>query len=83
MYRLCAFITTTTVAVIGIGINRNKVNMIKGKCSNLLSNYHMLYGTAWKKDQTTELVLQAFEAGFRGIDTVITPIRGSNCPYFI
>ena len=30
----------------------------------------MLYGTAWKEDQTTKLVLQAFEAGFRGVDTV-------------
>ena len=48
--------------------------MISGKCSKLLSSYHMLYGTAWKKDETTELVMQAFEAGFRGVDTVRKPI---------
>ena len=29
----------------------------------------LLYGTAWKKERTTELVLQALRAGFRGIDT--------------
>jgi diketogulonate reductase-like aldo/keto reductase len=28
-----------------------------------------LYGTAWKEEQTRELVLQAVTAGFRGIDT--------------
>jgi diketogulonate reductase-like aldo/keto reductase len=28
-----------------------------------------MYGTAWKKDATTALVLQAVEAGFRAIDT--------------
>ena len=44
--------------------------MISGKCANALSSYHMLYGTAWKEDRTTQLVLQAFAAGFRGVDTV-------------
>lgn len=29
----------------------------------------LLYGTAWKGDTTTALVMQAFAAGFRGIDT--------------
>ena len=47
--------------------------MISGKCLKELSSYHMLYGTAWKKDQTTQLVQQAFEAGFKGIDTVRNP----------
>src|SRR5512134_920258 len=28
-----------------------------------------MYGTAWKKDTTTQLVLQAVEAGFAAIDT--------------
>src|SRR5688572_23027256 len=28
-----------------------------------------LYGTAWKEDRTAELVGQALDAGFRGIDT--------------
>ena len=28
-----------------------------------------LYGTAWKEARTTQLTLQALEAGFRGIDT--------------
>lgn len=29
----------------------------------------MIYGTAWKEEQTAELVAAALEAGFRGIDT--------------
>lgn len=32
-----------------------------------------IYGTAWKKDQTAELVYQALLAGFRAIDTAAQP----------
>eukprot|EP00928_Gymnodinium_smaydae_P084627 TRINITY_DN67913_c0_g1_i1.p1 TRINITY_DN67913_c0_g1~~TRINITY_DN67913_c0_g1_i1.p1 ORF type:complete len:338 (+),score=15.32 TRINITY_DN67913_c0_g1_i1:34-1047(+) len=32
-----------------------------------------LYGTAWKKEATTDLVVQAVRAGFRGIDTACQP----------
>lgn len=33
----------------------------------------MLYGTAWKKEQTAELVLKAIHAGFTGVDTACQP----------
>lgn len=33
----------------------------------------MLYGTAWKKERTAELVALALRAGFRGIDTACQP----------
>ena len=33
----------------------------------------MLYGTAWKKEQTSTLVEQAITAGFTGIDTACQP----------
>eukprot|EP01013_Petalomonas_cantuscygni_P024838 TRINITY_DN46559_c0_g1_i1.p1 TRINITY_DN46559_c0_g1~~TRINITY_DN46559_c0_g1_i1.p1 ORF type:complete len:344 (-),score=42.98 TRINITY_DN46559_c0_g1_i1:171-1202(-) len=33
----------------------------------------LIYGTAWKKDRTTDLVGQALRAGFRGIDTACQP----------
>eukprot|EP00668_Euglena_longa_P019924 GGOE01024764.1.p1 GENE.GGOE01024764.1~~GGOE01024764.1.p1 ORF type:complete len:289 (-),score=76.74 GGOE01024764.1:578-1399(-) len=33
----------------------------------------MLYGTAWKKERTVDLVVQAVRAGFRGIDTACQP----------
>ena len=33
----------------------------------------LIYGTAWKKKRTTELVVKAVEAGFRGIDTACQP----------
>ena len=33
----------------------------------------LVYGTAWKKERTTDLVYQALKAGFRGIDTAAQP----------
>ncbi len=33
----------------------------------------MIYGTAWKKKMTKNLVIQAIEAGFKGIDTACQP----------
>lgn len=33
----------------------------------------LLYGTAWKKDQTADLVTKAVKYGFRGIDTACQP----------
>ncbi|CZT14902.1 related to aldo-keto reductase (AKR) [Ramularia collo-cygni] len=33
----------------------------------------LLYGTAWKKDQTRQLVSQALQCGFTGIDTAAQP----------
>eukprot|EP01066_Platyproteum_vivax_P008071 Platyproteum_vivax@DN3318_c0_g1_i1.p1 len=33
----------------------------------------IIYGTAWKKDKTSELVMKAIELGFRGIDTAAQP----------
>lgn len=33
----------------------------------------IIYGTAWKKDQTADLVVKAIQTGFRGIDTACQP----------
>jgi diketogulonate reductase-like aldo/keto reductase len=33
----------------------------------------LVYGTAWKKERTSDLVYQALKAGFRGIDTAAQP----------
>lgn len=33
----------------------------------------IIYGTAWKKDRTADLVVKAVLAGFRGIDTACQP----------
>jgi len=33
----------------------------------------IIYGTAWKKDRTADLVVKAIRAGFRGIDTACQP----------
>jgi len=34
---------------------------------------NMIYGTAWKKEQTSYLVHEALKSGFRGIDTACQP----------
>ncbi|KAK9381782.1 NADP-dependent oxidoreductase domain-containing protein [Kockiozyma suomiensis] len=34
---------------------------------------NMIYGTAWKKDQSDALVSKALQSGFRGIDTACQP----------
>ncbi len=33
----------------------------------------IIYGTAWKKGRTADLVVKAIQAGFRGIDTACQP----------
>lgn len=33
----------------------------------------IIYGTAWKKDRTQDLVVKAIQVGFRGIDTACQP----------
>lgn len=33
----------------------------------------LVYGTAWKKDRTADLVYQALQAGFRAVDTAAQP----------
>jgi diketogulonate reductase-like aldo/keto reductase len=33
----------------------------------------IIYGTAWKKDRTADLVVKAIRSGFRGIDTACQP----------
>ncbi|MBA3721233.1 MAG: aldo/keto reductase [Parachlamydiaceae bacterium] len=38
-----------------------------------ISMPRLIYGTAWKKDKTTELVIKAVKNGFRGIDTACQP----------
>jgi diketogulonate reductase-like aldo/keto reductase len=40
---------------------------------NLNSNPTFIYGTAWKKDATTRLVITALKAGFRALDTANQP----------
>jgi len=40
---------------------------------DMLGTPHIMYGTAWKKDETANLVLQAIHAGFRFIDTACQP----------
>lgn len=34
---------------------------------------NMIYGTAWKKESTAQLVTEAIQIGFRGVDTACQP----------
>mmetsp|Transcript_23222 Transcript_23222/g.39702 ORF Transcript_23222/g.39702 Transcript_23222/m.39702 type:complete len:373 (-) Transcript_23222:243-1361(-) len=40
---------------------------------NFVVKPHIMYGTAWKKDETADLVFEAVKAGFRFIDTACQP----------
>jgi hypothetical protein len=40
---------------------------------NVASKAHLIYGTAWKKDETARLVSEAVKTGFRFIDTACQP----------
>ncbi|KAL7461132.1 hypothetical protein ACHAXS_001560, partial [Conticribra weissflogii] len=50
-------------------------NKIKLSAKDMLANErpYIIYGTAWKTDQTASLVSQAVRAGFRFIDTACQP----------
>jgi diketogulonate reductase-like aldo/keto reductase len=41
--------------------------------SHLLHKAHLVYGTAWKKEETARYVSEAVKAGFRFIDTACQP----------
>lgn len=41
--------------------------------SSLHTMPNFLYGTAWKKERTADLVYEALEAGFKGVDTAAQP----------
>lgn len=41
--------------------------------ANLAPLPNLLYGTAWKKEHTAELVIKAYYSGFRGFDTACQP----------
>ncbi|KUI57840.1 NAD(P)H-dependent D-xylose reductase [Cytospora mali] len=41
--------------------------------TTLPPNRRLLYGTAWKKDETADLVFKAIQAGFTAVDTACQP----------
>ncbi|KAJ5649204.1 uncharacterized protein N7484_002927 [Penicillium longicatenatum] len=50
---------------------RHCLRPVQGSTPTLIPIF--LYGTAWKKDRTADLVYNAVNAGFRGIDTAAQP----------
>ena len=49
------------------------MNMISAKHMLATNLPYIIYGTAWKKDETSSLVYQAIDKGFRFIDTACQP----------
>jgi diketogulonate reductase-like aldo/keto reductase len=54
-----------------LGVNMNAKDYLLS--ANQIKMPRLIYGTAWKKDQTASLVKQAIKNGFRGIDTACQP----------
>lgn len=52
--------------------NIKNINLFYNTNSGLLMP-KMIYGTAWKKENTTNLVIKAIRNGFKGIDTACQP----------
>ena len=50
-----------------------QVGAMKASTVSASGKPYLIYGTAWKKDQTKSLVSQAVHAGFRFIDTACQP----------
>jgi diketogulonate reductase-like aldo/keto reductase len=50
-------------------VEREKMSVSAHSLSKVARIPPLLYGTAWKGEATTSLVLQAFASGFKGIDT--------------
>ena len=58
---------STTAAVSRI----TRDHILKGDIGTSMPK--LIYGTAWKKDKTADLVYKALKAGFRGVDTAAQP----------
>ena len=52
--------------------NIKNMNLFYNTNSGLLMP-KMIYGTAWKKENTSNLVIKALRNGFKGIDTACQP----------
>lgn len=59
--------TTVTMSTSALSAPMTLIGSSKTKTPRLV------YGTAWKKEKTADLVYQAIKAGFRGIDTAAQP----------
>lgn len=54
-------------------VHTNKIQIATFKNAKIMALPRFIYGTAWKKDRTKELVELAVHSGFRGIDTACQP----------
>ncbi len=69
-----------TISTISFGRSRNMATVPSTLSSTLsprakpdIKIPKFIYGTAWKKERTADLVYQAIKAGFRAIDTAAQP----------
>jgi len=75
LFGTCLFILTRTGNKLSSGVTLR--GMLLGVDAHLTSKMinkpHLVYGTAWKKEETARLVSEAVKAGFRFIDTACQP----------
>ncbi|UNI20139.1 hypothetical protein JDV02_006257 [Purpureocillium takamizusanense] len=60
-------------AAIGAQASRLAKDLPLGGSASSSTIPRLVYGTAWKKDRTADLVYAALKAGFRGVDTAAQP----------
>ena len=79
MFQIVSLKTRFCLVIILIGILFHFIHQDRTMFSTTVTTNagiqmpRLIYGTAWKKEATTKLVVQAILNGFRGIDTACQP----------
>ncbi|CAF4276806.1 unnamed protein product [Rotaria sp. Silwood2] len=79
MFQIISLKTKFCLLIVFIGIYYHLFNRSEEmSCTTVTTNAgvqmpRLIYGTAWKKEATKDLVIQAVLNGFRGIDTACQP----------
>jgi hypothetical protein len=79
MFQILSLKTGLCLLGILLGVYFNFINKDEKMASTTVTTNagiqmpRLIYGTAWKKDATTQLVIKAILNGFRGIDTACQP----------
>ncbi len=79
MFQIISIKTSICFLIVLIGIYFQFIKQNESMSSTTVTTNagiqmpRLIYGTAWKKEATTQLVIKAILNGFRGIDTACQP----------
>jgi hypothetical protein len=79
MFQIISIKTLLCLSIVFLGIYFNLINKNEQMSATTVTTNagiqmpRLIYGTAWKKEATTSLVIKAILNGFRGIDTACQP----------